>query len=385
MQFAAVIVAAGRGQRAGGGIPKQYRALGGAAVLTRTLRPFLAHPDLAALTVVVHPDDADLLAEVLGEWSDPRILDPVPGGADRAASVHAGLARIAALPAPPAQVLIHDAARPFVTRQIIDGVLAGLETAPAAFPALPVVDALWRGADGSFLRPEDRAGLWRAQTPQGFHFPAILEAHAAHAGSAADDIAIAHAAGWTVAITEGSAQNFKITTPEDFLRAEEQLGAFMEHRTGTGFDVHALVEGPGVTLCGVEIAHDRALSGHSDADVGLHAITDAVFGALAEGDIGTWFPPSEAEWKGADSRIFLEKAVERVAARGGRIVHLDCTLICERPKIGPHASAMRARVAEICGIETDRVSIKATTTERLGFPGRGEGIAAMASATIRLG
>ncbi|MSU91421.1 bifunctional 2-C-methyl-D-erythritol 4-phosphate cytidylyltransferase/2-C-methyl-D-erythritol 2,4-cyclodiphosphate synthase [Rhodobacteraceae bacterium 2CG4] len=383
MHFAALIVAAGRGARAGGQIPKQYRTLAGRPVLARTVAALAAHPGCTAVQVVIYPGDAALYRAAAREL--PKLLPPVPGGATRRASVLAGLEALE--PHAPDRVLIHDAARPFVTAAVIDRVLAALAPDRAAFPALPIVDALWRASDGIVAAPQPRADLWRAQTPQGFPFAPILAAHRAADGDADDDVAIARAAGLPVAVVPGDGNNFKITLPGDFDRAERLLqqearSAAMDVRTGNGYDVHAFGPGDAVTLCGVAIPHERGLKGHSDADVGLHAITDAIFGALAEGDIGQWFPPSDPRWKGADSRRFLARAVERIAARGFRLTHVDCTLICERPKIGPHAAAMRAQVARICGIDADRVSVKATTSERLGFTGRGEGIAAQATATL---
>jgi 2-C-methyl-D-erythritol 4-phosphate cytidylyltransferase/2-C-methyl-D-erythritol 2,4-cyclodiphosphate synthase len=284
-------------------------------------------------------------------------------------------------------VLIHDAARPLVTRAVIDGVLDALERHDGAAPALAVTDALWRG-EGTVTGTEDRDGLWRAQTPQGFGLEAIRAAHdalAATGATAADDVAVARAAGLTVAITPGDEANLKITTPGDFDRAAsliEREGTAMDIRTGNGFDVHRFGPGDRVILCGVEIPHERALQGHSDADVGLHTVTDAIYGALGEGDIGTHFPPSDPQWKGMESHVFLTHAVDRAAARGFRIGNADLTLICERPKIGPHAAAMRAELARLLRIDPDRVSVKATTTERLGFAGREEGIAAMATVTL---
>jgi 2-C-methyl-D-erythritol 4-phosphate cytidylyltransferase/2-C-methyl-D-erythritol 2,4-cyclodiphosphate synthase len=286
------------------------------------------------------------------------------------------------------RVLIHDAARPLVTPGVIARVAAALDGASGAAPALPVADALWRGRDRvEAAAPRD--GLWRAQTPQGFHFDAILAAHRAHPGAAADDVEVALAAGVEVVIVEGDEANFKITWAGDFARAEVMLaggsvvgGGAMDVRTGNGYDVHAFCDGDGVTLCGVRVAHDRALLGHSDADVGMHALTDAIYGALADGDIGRHFPPSDPQWKGADSRVFLAHAAARAAEAGYRITHADVTLVCERPKIGPHAGAMRDTLAGVLGIGADRVSVKATTSERLGFTGREEGIAAIATATL---
>jgi 2-C-methyl-D-erythritol 4-phosphate cytidylyltransferase / 2-C-methyl-D-erythritol 2,4-cyclodiphosphate synthase len=379
---AAIIVAAGRGVRAGGGLPKQYRDLAGRSVLARTVAAFDTHPAVGEIVVVRNADDAGLFAAagIAGE----KPLRDVVGGATRVASVRAGLAAVSgALPF----VLIHDAARPLVPREVIDGVLAALATQDGAAPALPVTDALWRGGD-SVTGTESREGLWRAQTPQGFRLLAIRAAHEAHAASgrpAADDVEVARAAGLTVAITPGDEANMKITAPGDFARAErflrEGLDA-MDIRTGNGYDVHRFGPGDHVVLCGLKIPHDRSLQGHSDADVALHTVTDAIYGALAEGDIGTHFPPSDPQWKGAASHIFLTHAVNLAAAKGFRITHADLTLVCERPKIGPHAMALRTALAGILRIELDRVSVKATTTERLGFTGREEGIAALATVTL---
>ncbi len=380
MRAAALIVAAGRGQRLGGALPKQYLPLAGRPVIRHAIATFLATPGIDRVQVVIHPDDADLYAAAVAGIADPRLAAPAPGGATRTASVARGLAALEA--AAPDAVLIHDAARPFVSGATITACLTALDHAPGALPALPVVDALWRAEAGSAASPLPRDGLWRAQTPQAFRFGPLRAAYDAFDGEAADDVAVARAAGLDVALVAGTEDNFKITTEADLYRARRIAGETMDIRTGNGFDVHAFAPGDHVTLCGIAIPFDRALSGHSDADVGLHALTDAIFGALAEGDIGQWFPPSDPQWKGAASHIFLEKAVERALARGFTPTHLDVTLICEAPKIGPHASAMRAEIARITGIEQERISVKATTTERLGFTGRGEGIAAMATATL---
>lgn len=365
----ALIVAAGRGTRAGGGLPKQFRPLAGRSVLARAASAFGGC--CAEIVVVVHPDDrARAEAEVPG-----AVL--VTGGATRSESVRAGLAAVTS-----ERVLIHDAARPGVTSEVIGRVLGALDDADGAAPALPVTDALWRGT-GFVEGVQDRAGLWRAQTPQGFRTEAIRAAHAAYPGAAADDVEVARAAGLRVAIVAGCETLAKITGPEDHARMERAMAdAAMDMRLGNGFDVHRFGPGEHVTLCGVAVPHGRGLQGHSDADVGLHAIADAIYGALAEGDIGRHFPPSEARWKGADSAVFLDHAGGRVRARGYRVANVDATLICETPKVGPHAEAMRARVAAILGVEVERVSVKATTTERLGFTGRGEGIAC--SATVAL-
>ncbi|MCA0205551.1 MAG: bifunctional 2-C-methyl-D-erythritol 4-phosphate cytidylyltransferase/2-C-methyl-D-erythritol 2,4-cyclodiphosphate synthase [Proteobacteria bacterium] len=371
--IAVILVAAGRGSRMGGGLPKQWRLLARRPVLAHTVAAFRA-AGLERILLVIHPEDR-ARAEALG-------LPLVEGGASRSDSVRAALTALAA--DPPALVLIHDAARPLVEPSLIAGVLDALASHPAAAPALPVVDALWRGEAGAVAGLQPRDGLFRAQTPQGFDFRALSAAYAAHPGDAADDVAVAMAAGLKVAITPGSERNLKLTYPEDFTRAEQMLAerSAMDIRLGNGFDVHAFTEGDHVWLCGVKVPHTKALLGHSDADVGMHALTDALYGAMAEGDIGRHFPPSDPQWKGAASHIFLRHAGELARSRGFTISNCDVTLICERPKVGPHAGAMQAALAEILGIEVDRVSVKATTSERLGFTGREEGIAAIATATL---
>jgi 2-C-methyl-D-erythritol 4-phosphate cytidylyltransferase/2-C-methyl-D-erythritol 2,4-cyclodiphosphate synthase len=382
MHTAGLIVAAGRGQRLGHATPKQYLPLGGGTVLGHAIGALLAHPAVDLVRVVIHPDDRDLYDAAVAGIGDPRLGPPVAGGERRSDSVLAGLEALA--DAAPARVLIHDAARPFVAVAVIGAVLDAHDEVPAAFPALPVVDALWRGTGDAAEVPAPREGLWRAQTPQGFRFAEILAAHRAHVGEALDDVAVATAAGHAARIVPGDEAAFKITTAADLARARTIPGGKMDIRTGNGFDVHAFGPGDAVTLCGVTVAHDHGLVGHSDADVGLHALTDAIFGALAEGDIGQWFPPSDPRWKGAASAIFLEKAAARARDRGFAVTHLDCTLVCEAPKIGPHAAAMRAAVAAIAGVDPDRVSVKATTSERLGFTGREEGLAAMAVVSVEL-
>jgi 2-C-methyl-D-erythritol 4-phosphate cytidylyltransferase/2-C-methyl-D-erythritol 2,4-cyclodiphosphate synthase len=373
MTTAAVIVAAGRGSRAGGDVPKQWQMLAGEPVLAHTLAAFRPHVD--RLVLVIHPDDRDRAAALAG---DALVVD---GGATRDASVRAALEALEGTGV--ARVLIHDGARPLVDAGVIGRVLAALETYPGAAPALPVTDALWRGRGGLVAGTQDRADLWRAQTPQGFRFDAILAAHRAHPGQAADDVEVARAAGLDVAIVEGNEANLKLTFPGDFARAEAILkGRSMDVRLGNGYDVHAFTAGDHVWLCGVKVAHDKALLGHSDADVGMHALTDAIYGALAEGDIGRHFPPSDPQWKGAESHIFLRHAAELMRARGYALGNCDVTLVCERPKIGPHAAAMQTALAAIMGVEVDRVSVKATTSERLGFTGREEGIAALATACL---
>ena len=372
---AALIVAAGRGMRAGGGIPKQWRDLGGMSVAERTLRAFASHPRIDRLVLVLHPDDV----ECRFVPADPP-AEIVTGGASRSESVRAGLA---ALEGAADRVLIHDVARPLVSRAVIDAVLDALATHDGAAPGLAVTDALWTGRGSRVTGAQSRDGLYRAQTPQGFRLAPILAAHRAHAGSAADDVEIALAAGLDVAIVPGEDANLKITTAEDFARAETLLGGAMRDiRTGNGYDVHRFGPGSHVTLCGVDIPFDRGLQGHSDADVAMHALTDAIYGALADGDIGRHFPPSDPQWKGAASRIFLDHACTRARERGFRVANGDVTIVCEHPKIGPHVSEMVAQISDITGTEAARISVKATTSERLGFTGRGEGIAALATVTL---
>ncbi|MPQ93928.1 bifunctional 2-C-methyl-D-erythritol 4-phosphate cytidylyltransferase/2-C-methyl-D-erythritol 2,4-cyclodiphosphate synthase [Thioclava sp. JE_KL1] len=372
MSNAIIIVAAGRGTRAGGETPKQWQSLAGQPVLAHTVAAFKG---IGRIVVVLHPEDMTRgIAQFQGE------VALCAGGASRDASVRNALEMLEGSGVE--KVLIHDGARPLVSRAVIDGVLEALDSAQAAAPALPVSDALWIGENGQVTGTQDRSGLYRAQTPQGFDFDAILNAHRAHPGGAADDVEVARAAGLSVAITRGSEDNLKITYPEDFARAERLLGDKMDIRLGHGYDVHAFEPGDHVTLCGVTVAHDKKLKGHSDADVGMHALTDAIYGALAEGDIGRHFPPSDPQWKGAASEIFLDHAVKLAETRGFRLGNADVTLICERPKIGPHAVEMAQALARIIGIEPGRISVKATTSERLGFTGREEGIAAIATATL---
>lgn len=369
----ALIVAAGRGTRAGGPVPKQWRRLAGQRVIDHSVAAFERHPAIGAVVLVLHPDDMSLGAPFAA-----RGIRVVPGGAERAESVRAGLDACGAA----RNVLIHDAARPCVSAAVIDAVIAGLATQDAAAPGLPVTDALWSGADDRVTGTRDRSGLYAAQTPQGFRLDMIRAAHRSYDGPAADDVEVARAAGIAVAITAGSADNLKITHDADFARAARILETRMDIRTGNGFDVHAFGPGDHVTLCGVAIPHSHGLVGHSDADVAMHTVTDAIYGALAQGDIGQHFPPSDPQWKGAESHIFLRHAVGLARDMGFALTHVDCTLICETPKIGPHAPAMRATLAEILDIATDRVSVKATTSERLGFTGRSEGIACMATVTL---
>ncbi|MGE5546526.1 MAG: bifunctional 2-C-methyl-D-erythritol 4-phosphate cytidylyltransferase/2-C-methyl-D-erythritol 2,4-cyclodiphosphate synthase [Solirubrobacterales bacterium] len=377
----ALVVAAGRGRRFGGEIPKQYLDLAGRPVLRHTLTAFTVNPEIDAVRAVIHPDDRglyDVAAAGLG------ILDPVDGGASRQDSVRLGLESLEAMA--PDIVLIHDGARPFIDAGTIHRVVAALDHAPGAVAAIPVSDTLKRGVEGRIAATVDRANLWRAQTPQGFRYGDILAAHRAAAGGAelTDDAAVAENAGLPVAVVMGAEDNVKITTAADLERARRQFTGPGEFRAGTGFDVHRFVPGTGVWLCGTQVPHDCGLEGHSDADVALHALTDAVLGAIAAGDIGHHFPPSDPRWRGAASHLFLSHAAGLVAALGGRIVNVDVTIVCERPKVGPYRAAMQARVAEILGIRQDRVSVKATTTEGLGFTGRREGIAAQATATVWL-
>lgn len=383
---AAIVVAAGRGERAGAEIPKQYRSVAGVPVLTRTVTALLAHDGIDTVTVVIHPEHAELYEGLA--LANPRLTAPVHGGASRQASVLEGLKAMA--PTRPDWVLIHDAARPFVEGDVIDGVFEALRGHDGALPAMPVTDTIKRSADGkSITATEDRRSLFSAQTPQGFRFAAILSAHMRASTlprEFTDDAAIAEWAGLTVALSPGSARNIKITLPDDFARADRMTGDHMsfETRVGSGFDVHAFEPGSFVTLGGIDIPHHSRLKGHSDADVALHALTDAIYGALGEGDIGTHFPPSDMQWQGAASTIFLEHAVRLVRERAGRIVNLDITIICEQPRIGPHAAAIKAHIASVCEISPNRVAIKATTSEQLGFTGREEGIVAMATASVEL-
>lgn len=366
---AVIVVAAGRGSRMGGELPKQWRMLAGKPVIAHALAAFAG----MRVVLVIHPDDRALAEGIGVEW--------VEGGATRDASVLAGLRALEGTGV--TRVLIHDGARPLVSRALIDRLLAALDRHPGAAPALAVTDALWRGAGGFVAGTVDRAGLFRAQTPQAFRFDAILAAHLAHRGGALDDVQVAKDAGLDVVIVDGDEDNLKLTFPSDFARAEAVLrGRSMDVRMGNGYDVHAFCEGDHVWLCGVKVPHTKALLGHSDADVGMHALTDAIYGALALGDIGRHFPPSDPQWKGAASHIFLSHAIAMVTERGYRLANCDVTLVCERPKIGPHAQAMQTELARIMGVQGERVSVKATTSERLGFTGREEGIAALATAVL---
>ncbi len=382
---AAVVVAAGRGTRASGDLPKQFRRIGGETMLRRTLVTLVAGAKLGRVQPVIHPED---LAHFQSAATGLATLPPVHGGATRQMSVRAGLEALSTRP--PDIVLVHDAARPFASAELIARAIAAAVNTGAAIPALPVTDTVKTvDANGQIDKTLDRSILRLVQTPQAFRYAGLLAAHRAAAAQGRDDFtddaALAEWAGMKVSVFAGEPGNIKVTTADDFARAEAVLyGALSDVRTGTGIDVHAFAPGDHVTLGGVRIKHTQALTGHSDADVGLHALTDAILGALAEGDIGAHFPPSDSQWKGASSDRFLAFAAERVAARGGRIAHLDLTIVCEAPKIGPYRDAMRGTIARIVGIDGNRVAVKATTSERLGFTGRGEGIAAYATATIRL-
>ena len=399
---AALIVAAGRGHRVGGPVPKQYRPLGGRAVLGHSIGRFAAHPRVDRVRVVIAPVDQALYDDAARESGDAgKLLAPVPGGATRQESARLGLESFAE--AAPDLVLIHDGARPLIPAAVIDGTLDALSRHDGAVAALAVSDSLKRAApegaaDSAVVGASvPRDGLWRAQTPQGFRYPAILDAHRAAAGGAGgaltDDAAVAERAGLSVALTPGDEDNLKITTERDFARAERILAARDERpaaaaafdtRVGMGFDVHRFGPGDHLMLGGVAVPHDHGVVSHSDGDVVLHAVVDAILGALAAGDIGSHFPPSDAAWRDADSTRFVAHALALLAARGGQLRHVDVTLICQRPRIGPHRPAMVARLAAVLGLAPGRIGLKATTTERLGFTGRGEGIAAQAVATVRL-
>ncbi len=378
----ALIVAAGSGTRAGGGLPKQYRRIGGEAVIARAFDALASHPRISQVHIVIGSGQENLLASAL---AGRRPASVSPGGATRRDSVVAGLQAIAASGAPDI-VLIHDAARPFLPAAVIDRLLDALEQQPGAVPTLPVVDTLVRNDDGALGDTVPREGLARVQTPQAFHFDAILAAHRdwPDAHEATDDAQVARLAGLAVAVVTGDPMLEKLTHEADFTAAGQRLAATMIPRTAMGFDVHAFTEGDHVMLCGLRIPHTQALAGHSDADVGLHALTDALLGTIADGDIGSHFPPSDPRWRGADSGQFLEHAASLVAAKGGVIDHVDITIMCEAPKVGPHRDAMRQRVADLLKLPLHRVSVKATTTEKLGFTGRGEGMAAHAIASVRV-
>jgi 2-C-methyl-D-erythritol 4-phosphate cytidylyltransferase/2-C-methyl-D-erythritol 2,4-cyclodiphosphate synthase len=380
VETAALIVAAGRGHRLGGALPKQYLPLAGRPVLRYSLETFVRHPAIDAVRVVIHRDDLELYEQAARGLD---LLPPVEGGATRQDSVRLGLESLGEVK--PARVLIHDAARPFADAGLIQRMVDALAATPGAIPALPLADTIKRGTEGLVVETVDRRALWRAQTPQAFRYGEILAAHRAAAGrELTDDAAVAEAAGLAVGLVQGAEENFKVTTEADLGRAERLLVPAADIRCGNGYDVHRFGPGNQVMLCGIAVPHDQGLEGHSDADVGLHALTDAILGAIGAGDIGQHFPPSDPRWRGADSSRFLAHAASLLAERGGRLLSLDVTLICERPKVGPHRAAMVARIAEILGLEPSRVSVKATTTEGLGFTGRREGIAAQATATVAL-
>jgi 2-C-methyl-D-erythritol 4-phosphate cytidylyltransferase / 2-C-methyl-D-erythritol 2,4-cyclodiphosphate synthase len=389
MSVAAIIVAAGRGVRAGEGPPKLYRVLAGEPVLARTLRSFLSHAAVGAVLPVIHPDDHALFGSVSESLSSPGLLTAIDGGQTRQSSVLHGLESLT--PIAPDLVLVHDAARPFASHALIDRAIAAGRRAGAALPGLPVTDTIKQvDVGGRVVATPDRGSLRAVQTPQAFRFGPFLEAHrrAASAGlhGFTDDGALAEWAGLAVDVFEGEPGNVKLTHPADFVDAERRAGGAVTYltRLGTGFDVHAFDEGDHVWLAGVRVPHDRGIRAHSDGDVILHALVDALLGALADGDIGVHFPPSDPRWRGASSDRFLAHAAERVRSRGGIIDHLDATLLCEAPRLGPNREAMRSRIAQIAGLRLDQVSLKATTTEGLGFTGRAEGLAAQAAATIRL-
>ena len=382
MRIAALLLAAGSGRRFGTGTAKQYLPLGARPVIRHAAEALLPHVDL-----LLPVGDAGLLAAALDGLD--KVHAAIPGGSTRRQSTHLGLEALDALPADqrPDLVLVHDGARPYVPAAVVRAVIAALATHRGAIPCIPVAETIKRADADLIGGTVPRQGLYRAQTPQGFDFATLRDLHRAHDdGDVTDDSAFLEQAGIPVALVTGSEDNIKLTYGEDLMRLERLIGPALLPRTGTGFDVHAFAsEGPRpLMLCGIEVAHERGLAGHSDADVGLHALCDAIYGALAEGDIGYHFPPSEADWKDADSARFLVHAAGRIAARGGILVNADVTLICERPKIGPHSQAMRERLATLLGAEIGRISVKATTTERLGFTGRGEGIACQASATVLL-
>lgn len=377
MRVIALLMAAGRGSRFGAEMPKQYLRLVGRPVLRHAAEALLGEAGVAALLPVVPAGEEAFVAEMLAGLP---LLPPVAGGATRQASVRAGLEAVAA--DPPDLVLVHDGARPVVPSGTVASLLAALVSHEGAIPAQPVSDTLKRGEGGVIAATVPRAGLFRAQTPQGFRYAALLAAHRAAGFEATDDAQLLEAAGRRVALVAGHESNVKITWPEDLARVEASMTTRMVPRIGTGFDVHRIEAGRRLVLCGVEVPSPFGLAGHSDADVGIHALCDAIYGALAEGDIGRWFPPSEARWKDADSARFLRHAAERIAARGGVLGNADVTLICERPKVAPHAEAMRQRLAGLLGVAVELISVKATTTERLGFAGRGEGIAAQAGVVV---
>ncbi len=393
MGVTAIIVAAGRGSRAGEGGPKQYRMLRGKTILARTIGAFLKHEKIDQVRVIIHKDDTNLYNDAVATLIDhPKLMTPVFGGAERQDSVRLGLESLE--DQNPENVLIHDAARPFIDSKTINNVIDALRDNEGAIAALPVFDTIKASDNNSQIsRTVPREGLWRAQTPQGFVYQKILKAHRSAKGKVlTDDASVCEDANIPVVLVAGAPDNMKITQAEDFGMAEILLHrkdktesqSMWEYRSGQGYDVHAFEPGNAAILCGVSIPHSAKLKGHSDADVGMHALADAILGAIGEGDIGDHFPPSDPQWKGAASEIFLKKACALVRERGGEIIHCDITLICEAPKIGPHRSAMRNALGKIMDISPKDVSVKATTTEKLGFTGREEGIAASAIATVKL-
>ena len=386
MQVCAVIVAAGRGQRAGGGLPKQYRPIGERTVLAHTLSAFLDHPEIDGVLTVIHPDDMPLYRSAVARLDRPALQAPAMGGATRQASVRAGVEAAARLGAD--LILVHDAARPFASHALIGRAVAAARHHGAAIPGIPVSDTIVQVADGRVAAALSRPALRAVQTPQAFRADILVACHARAAAEGlpdfTDDGSLVRHYGHAVHVFDGEAANMKLTEPGDFEEAARRLAPEQRllTRVGSGFDVHAFGPGDHLWLGGVRVPFEAGLVGHSDADVALHALTDAILGALADGDIGTHFPPSDPQWKGAASDRFLAFAADRVRERGGEIVFLDLTIICEAPKVGPLREPIRARVAAICAVPVDRVSVKATTSERLGFTGRREGIAAMASATL---
>lgn len=378
---AAIIVAAGRGQRVGGEIPKQYLSVGGIPILRHTVNVFMENTSIDYIQIIIHPDDRNLYDEAIGELELP---EPINGGDTRQKSVLNGLEAVSEIM--PEYVYIHDAARPFLDQKVLNTLIEEVENSGAVIPALPVTDTIKYMTTDKIDSTLDRNLLYRAQTPQAFRYKAIYMAHRRFENSdLTDDSAVAEKAGLTVRIIEGSEDNFKITTQNDLEKAKLMTGnSYTDVRIGYGVDVHAFEDGDHVILGGIKIPHDKKLSGHSDADVALHAITDAILGAIAMGDIGDHFPPSDDKWKGASSDIFLKHAVNFVSERDGVIANVDLTLICEEPKIGPHRDVIRDKISEIMDLDIARVSVKATTTEKLGFTGKKEGIMAQAIATVRL-
>ena len=386
LKTVALIIAAGRGTRAGAVTPKQYALVGGVPVLAQTVGVFIGSPDVDLVTVVIGPDDQTLYDRAVAS-GHPKLMPTAAGGDTRQRSVLNGLRAVAKYA--PDRVLIHDGVRPFVTADIVERVLSALDHTPGAIAAIPLADTLKRADAGlRIAETVGRSGLWRAQTPQGFRFADILAAHEAAAAAGrndlTDDAAVAEWAGLAVTLVDGSEANRKLTTAEDLAMVQNPDNGFSDVRTGQGFDVHRFSAGDHVWLCGIRIAHSHGLEGHSDADVGLHALTDALLGAIGDGDIGEHFPNTDTRWKGAASHVFLADAARRVRARAGVITNVDVTLLCEAPKIAPHRDAMRRRMAEVLAIDVGRVAVKATTTEGLGFTGRREGIAALATATVIL-